>query len=108
MQFLFQEFFRRIYSYSKGVNSVLFVFLIRSFIIGVFILFFIFIFYAIWRGMYLVLSVLVSLIVLGELAHYLRKSRERDINGRFSDKKKNKHLLGLNKTKNNNLLKSSS
>jgi|TARA_B100002003_G_scaffold240501_1_gene261134 hypothetical protein len=69
---------------------------------------------------YIVFVVVLGLVIIGEIAHYLRKSREKAMVGELEKKKgekkkvkeivgptasKNKGLLGTKKIKNNKLLK---
>jgi len=120
MQLLFEEFLKKVYRYSKGdTNSLMLILVIRFSIYGFFIGGIGFIVYAIWSGMYYALSVLVGLIIVGEIAHFIRKSRgksaskkapkdasmEHAVDVLKKEDSKNKKLLNVGKTKNKPMLK---
>lgn len=107
MQLLLEEFFGKMYSLSEGKTSItlkIFVRLIYYLLmLGIFIL----AVYLILTKKYLIISIIIGLVILGEIAHYLRKSREKvAVNRKISDKKKVDEVLLKNKGKNKSLLKS--
>lgn len=122
MQLLFEEFFKKVYGYTKGgTNSLMLILTIRIMIYGFFILFVGFVIYAIWKGMYVLLGILIGLIILGEGSHFIRKSREKIAHKKApkdasmehaadaikASKSKNNKLLRVTRDKNKNLLKGS-
>lgn len=117
MQFLLEEFFKKVYNLSDNSSLLLkffvrvLVYLVILFIIGIAI-------YAIITKRYIILIVILGLTILGESAHYIRKLREKatdnnipkDSSKKYAKeslniKSKNKNLLKISKPKNKNLLK---
>ncbi len=118
MQSLFEEFFKKVYGYSKGkTNSLFLIIVIRMMIYGFILLAILFIIYTIWKRNFVALGIFIGLVLLGELAHFLRKWREKAVHKKApkaasrehaaemlkTEKSKNKRLLG-DKSKNKNLL----
>jgi len=122
MQLLFEEFFKKVYGVSKGgTNSLMLILTIRLMIYGFIIGAIVFVGYLIYNKLYNVLIILVILIVMGEGAHFIRKSRGRsarkkmpyDATGEHAsnmlkvNKSKNKKLLDVSKPKNKSMLEAS-
>jgi len=110
MQFLIEEVFSKIFKFIDGINLIFLKWLIKIiFIIAVGIVF-VFLGVLVYRKEYVWVLVLLGLLFFGEVAHYLRKSREKVMQKRISNRKrvdapvKNSHLLSKNKPKNNSLL----
>jgi len=111
MQLLTEEFLKKTFNYINQIN----IFMIRWVIK--------FIFYLILAGIiayiivsaiqknYLPVIIILGLLLLGELAHYLRKTREKVMNEKATEENsitknpKNKTLLKNSKTKNKTLIK---
>ena len=121
MQLLFEEFFKKVYGYSKGKTNSLFLIITIRLMIYIFLIgFVILIAYLIYLGSYKLLAIIIGLVIVGEGAHFLRKSREKVAYKKApkdasmehaaemlkTGKSKNTKLLG-NKSMNKNLLKSS-
>jgi len=90
MQFLFEEFFKKVF---KAVNSIN-IFIIK---ILVKIIFFVIIAFLIFKiidliikGEYTILIIIFGLLIFGEFAHYIRKLREKKVETKnFQDNEKN-------------------
>lgn len=88
MQFLFEEFFKKIFKAVNNINILTIRILVK-------IIFFIIIALALFKiinliinKQYIILIILLGFFVLGEFAHYLRKFREKKID--VEDFKNNK------------------
>lgn len=118
MQLLFEEFFKKVYGYSKGkTNSLFLIITIRLMIYTFLIGFIVLVAYLIYVGRYKLLAIVIGLVIIGEGAHFIRISREKSAHKKApknasrehaaemlkTSKSKNKKLLG-NKSKNKNLL----
>jgi hypothetical protein len=120
MQLLFEEVFRKIYGLSTDKSPVTLKIIIRLvlflLVVGVFGL----CLYLLVTKRYIVFVVVLGLVMIGEIAHYLRKKREKAMVGKLNQKKgekkkvkeivgptvaKNRSLLGTKKVKNDKLLK---
>ena len=107
MQLLFEEFFKKLNSLGKGsltiklIVKIFFVFLVVC-------LFWIFV-YAVINQKYYIIWIIILLYVIVEIAHYIRKSREKIMVSRITEinenKNSNKNILKPEKLKNENLLK---
>jgi len=107
MQLLFEEFFKKLNSLGKGsltiklIVKIFFVFLVVC-------LFWIFV-YAVINQKYYIIWIIILLYVIVEIAHYIRKSREKIMVSRITEinenKNSNKNILNPEKLKNENLLK---
>ena len=105
MQLLFEEFFKKLNSLGKGsltiklIVKIFFVFLVVC-------LFWIFV-YAVINQKYYIFWIIILLYVIVEIAHYIRKSREKIMVSRITEinKNSNKNILKPEKLKNENLLK---
>ena len=122
MQLLFEEFFKKVYGYSKGnTNSLMLILTIRLMIYGFIVGFIVLVGYLIYTGRFKILAVVVGLVVVGEVSHFVRISREKSAHKRApkdasmehaaevlkAGKSKNKKLLKVSKDKNKGMLKSS-
>jgi len=118
MQLLLEEFFKKVYNLSEGKTSItllivvrlMFFFLVVGVIVGGVYLYF--------TENYIIILIILGALILGESAHYLRKSREKKVQAQMPKKaskehaeemfknvkSKNKNLLGKNKVKNKNLV----
>ena len=109
MQLLFEEFFKKVYGYSKGnTNSILLILTIRIMIYGILIGGTILFIYLIYTKEYLILSIVAGLIIVGELSHFIRKSREKSAHKKAPKDATGEHvgdMLKVGKSKNNKLLK---
>ena len=86
MQFLLEEFFKKLIKAVNSINILVIRILVK-------IIFFIIIAFALFKiinliikGEYTILIVILGFFILGEFAHYLRKSRERKIETQNSQK----------------------
>lgn len=86
MELLLEEFFKKIWGFVNGINS----FIVR---LGVKLIFYILILVLIILGVYAffgnrkLLAIILGLYILGEIAHFIRKSREKAVAGRVAEKK---------------------
>ncbi len=99
MQFLFEEFFKKIFKTVNSINILTIRILVK-------IIFFLIILIVLFKiitliidKQYIILIILLGFFVLGEFAHYIRKFRERKIE--VKDSKNNKRNHGENNEKNN-------
>lgn len=107
MQLLFEEFFKKVYGLSKGKTSIFLLILVRIMIYGTIIILIGLIVYAVVTKKYIYILIILGLVIIGESAHYIRKSREKDLEGKSpkdSSKEHTKELLKLDKSKNKSLL----
>jgi len=111
MQLLVEEFFKKVFDYINGMNLFVIRWAVKL------------IFYVVLAGIiaYIILSalrhnyfpvfILLGILLIGEIAHYLRKSREKVIKEKITEKNsvvkkpENKRLLKINKPKNDDMLK---
>ena len=120
LQFLLEEFFRKIFNLVNGFGffiKIAFKLLVFIFLFFIFIL----VIFLIYTRNYLIISIITGIILLAEIAHYVRKSREKTMIKRrvheknigqkirikqalSNVKSKNKNLLNSGKTQNINLL----
>jgi len=108
MQLLFEEFFKKVYSLSKGKTSItLFIFVRLLFlflIIGGIVL----VIFLIFTNNYKIILIILGVIILGEAAHYIRKWREKEMGKAASiennTKEHTKEMLKSVKSKNKSLL----
>lgn len=111
MQLLFEEFFRKLYRFDKGVNLIFTKFVFRAFMFFSICLIIGFIVFSIVLGRYIYILILIGLIIIGESAHYIRKTREKELKERVTKLNlKNKvdgHLVQDEVVKNKNLLEMS-
>lgn len=118
MQLLFEEFFSKVF---RVINSFSFsIRVIIKFLFYLLVMFMIFFaVYYIHQGKYIIISVVTGIIILAEIAHYIRKSMERTIVEKVTEenivkketqdilnpkKAKNKDMLDVSKPKNKDLL----
>lgn len=108
MQLLFEEFLRKVYGLSEGKTSLLlkvwirFMFyLLLSVFLGVIV-------YSIITKRYIIILIILGLVIVGECAHFIRKSREKGnqkVVPKDSSKEHTKEILKLDRIKNKSLLK---
>jgi len=113
MQLLIEEFFTKIFKYINEINILI----IRTIVKFVFYLIFAgtiaYIILSSVKGNHYPLVILLGILVIGEVAHYLRKTREKVMTGKateensITEKPENKTLLKTSKPKNETLLKKS-
>jgi len=110
MQFLIEEVFNKIFKFIDGINIIFLKWLVKLVFLFSIGIVFVFLGVLIYNREYIWVLILLGLLFFGEIAHYLRKSREKVMQGRISDGNKidapvkNSHLLDKNKPKNNGLL----
>jgi len=110
MQLLFEEFFKKVYGLSKGKTSIFLLILVRIMIYGTIIILIGLIVYAVVIKKYIYVLILLGLVIIGEVAHYIRKSREKNLDEKVpkdSSKEYTKELLKSDIAKNKSLLKTS-
>ena len=117
VKFLYEEFFGKLWKFSNNVPVLPIRFILKAFFIIIAIIFLIFIVWGVLTKNYFLVGVVIGLMLLGELAHYLRKKMEESVkleieNNPDNLKKqspRNKSLLKMNPykedIKNNDLLK---
>ena len=114
MQLLFQEFFRKIFKISEESNFFLIRFLVRFIFYFFIAAFLILIIWSVYSKKYIIVILVLAIMLLGEIAHYIRKSREKImvekvVRGRIQkkiireekeakEKSLNKNLLNLKKS----------
>ena len=80
MQLLQEEFFGKIYEFIKEIKvmpiRIIAKLIFYLIIIGIFY----FVFWMIYTEKYVWVIVFIGMIVLGEIAHFIRKSREKEMN----------------------------
>ena len=101
MQLLLEEFFKKVYWLSTGKTSVTLFLLVRfmfySLVIGTVAL----VTYLAFTKRYVVIAFIAGAVLLGEIAHYFRKTREKDVvDKKVSEKESIKGVLGDRKVKN--------
>lgn len=108
MQLLFEELFKKIFGLVNE-NNFLVRWIMKIVIFVLIIAFGSWIGLSIYRRNYLILLIVTGLIVLAELAHHVRKSRESRLSSDVVKKqaKDVKELLKPEKAKNKNMLRSS-
>jgi hypothetical protein len=79
MQLLFQEFFKKIFKISEESNFFFIKFLVRFIFYLIIAVFLILVIWSIYSGNYLIMIIIFAILIIGELAHYIRKSREKAI-----------------------------
>jgi len=119
MQLLFEEFFKKVYGLSEGKTSLSLKILVRILFYGLIAISLILIIYLIYTKKYITILIILGLAIIGESAHYIRKSREKVITNKVINEKssakellkhkksRNKTLLKTNKVKNKSLLEKS-
>ncbi len=119
MQLLFEEFFKKVNSLSKGKTSLTLKILVKTIFYSLIAISLILIIYLIYTKKYIFILIILGLAIIGETAHYIRKTREKVISNKMineksntkellkSGKSNNKVLLKTNKIKNENLLEKS-
>jgi uncharacterized membrane protein (DUF106 family) len=111
MQLLFEEFLKKVYGVSKGnTNSLMLIIVIRFMVYGFILGALALVIYLIYSGRYTILFILIGLIILGEAAHFIRKSLEKSAHNkapRDAHREHAAHMLKTEKSKNDKLLKSS-
>lgn len=109
MQLLFEEFFKKVYGLSKGDTSIFLIVLVRVMIYLLAIVIIGFIIYFVITKKYIYIIIILGMIIIGEVAHYLRKTREKDIDKKIPKDSSKEHTKDLleSETKNKNLLKTS-
>jgi|TARA_B100001971_G_C17848377_1_gene362139 predicted membrane protein len=120
MQLLFEEIFRKIYGLSTNKSPLSLKIIIRLILFLLIVVIFGLVLYLVFTKKYIVFVILFGLIIIGEIAHYLRKNREKVMNDKLNQRKgekkkvreivkpvksKNKSLLGSKDVKNDKLLK---
>lgn len=125
MQLLLEEFFRKIFKTSERNSPFILKIIVKITFYFIVVFGFLLALYLIITKRYLIISIILGLIIVGEFAHYVRKLRERKAINKISEKNKenkirerkqvkelikpkqvkNKSLLKPNKSVNNNLLK---
>jgi len=106
MQLLFEEFFSRINKLSEGsfLAKIIIKIIFLGLIAGLLYLFF----YAIYTKKYFIIWTIAIIYALAELAHYIRKSREKIMVERITEKNEkknpNRNLVKKEKSKNKDLL----
>jgi len=111
MQLLLEEFFKKVNSLSKGNTSFTLSFIVKFMFFVIAVTFIGFIAYFIYTKNYLIILIILGAIIIGETAHYIRKSREKVIQDQMpkkASKENAKDILKDSKTKNKGLLKDSS
>jgi len=107
MKLLFEEFFGKLRKVKEG-NSITVKITYNLFVIGLVIGLLILIGYSILFRKYLIIMFILGIYFLGELAHYIRKSREKIMMQRGAEENKTKSfkrdLLESKKSENKNLL----
>ncbi|MBT4165776.1 hypothetical protein HOE04_01925 [archaeon] len=119
MKLLVEEFFGKTFEYIDGMNIFVIRWIVKFIFYLVFVLIGGYVLISVFRKDFLPIVVIVGLLILGEVAHYLRKSREKVMVSRVTEKNsldekvknggllvkgKNKGL-GFNKVKNKSLVK---
>ena len=100
MQFLFEEFFGKAFKFINAINIFVIRFLIKL-IFSFVILFFIgLIIWLVFSGRTIIVLIILGAYILAEVAHYLRKSREKVMQKNITEINAMK-----NQSKNQNLLK---
>jgi len=97
MQFLFEEFFKKIFKAVNNINILTIRILVK-------IIFFVIIFIVLFKiinliinKQYIILIIILGFFVLGEFAHYLRKFREKEIDAKdFKNNQRNNRGNGEN------------
>lgn len=118
MSLLFEEFFEKVFRIGKGNFTLSIIIKIIFFIAVIGVLFLLV--YSLISENYWIIYIIVGGLIIAEIAHYIRKSREKIMNKKAEFKKKrrkkflknektkNKYLLSFNKPKNKQLLKEDS
>jgi hypothetical protein len=124
MQFLIEEFFKKVFKHINGINVLIIRFAVKSISLMILLLLAVYLILQTIKQNYLPIVLITGLILLAEISHYLRKSREKVMTNKATEKNsvtkkpkntpllktsnaKNKILLKASKTKNNTLLKKS-
>ncbi len=110
MQLLFGEFFRKVYNLSEGRTSLLLKVSVRLLFYSLIVIILGSIVYLFVLKKYVIILIVLGLIIVGEVAHYLRKSKEKEIVKKIpkdSSKEHAQEVLDSEKSKNKGLLKSS-
>ena len=110
MQLLFQEFSRKIFKFSEGTHFFLVKYLVRTLVTLIILAFLLLIIFSILTKNYIIIGIILGILILGELAHYIRKSREKIIIERAVQEKIKKRIIreeksAKEKAVNKNLLK---
>jgi hypothetical protein len=108
MQLLFQEFFKKVYALSEGKTSLTLMIIVRLMIAilligGIGLMIFLFI-----SGKYSIVLFILGLLIAGESAHYVRKTREKKAVESMPKKASEEHakeMLKNESSKNKGLLK---
>lgn len=119
MQLLFEEFFRKVSKIAEGGSwffKISIKVIVYALIAGIFIL----LVYSFLTGNYIIVLILLGIVIVAEGSHYIRKSREKAMIKKATEKSrrkehaeellkpqkaKNKSLLKLGKSKNKGLLR---
>jgi|APSaa5957512622_1039677.scaffolds.fasta_scaffold132523_2 hypothetical protein len=110
MQLLLEEFFRKVYGLSEGKTAISLLIIVRVMIFLIVIGAIVGGIYLIYTQNYIVILIILGALILGEGAHYIRKTREKKVQAQMPKKASKEHaedMLISEKSKNGGLLKRS-
>jgi len=101
MELLFEEFFGKIWKLINGIYFPPIRIFARLLFYSIFVALFALIGWSVWKNNYTILFIIIGLFIIGELAHFIRKSMEKNLERRALEDKEGKIHKKPIKSKNN-------